>query len=306
MVDPSYLPEQRYGFDGGAQPRCSMRDVFTQYRQQFRRWFAITAPTSLTASFVLWIADDRIRAIYRSFPLRGIQYHWAEQAEASLFRFGSFFISWLLGCFALAAIATVANGLDVDDSETAWKSDSHQRAREHFGQIVLIGLLTFLAFLVGMAGVGFVTFAIIRVVGWTRFARFGSLAAVVGYVAIAGITSWFGMAIPLVLRGNIGVWSSLKRSLKISNGYEGFLVLLVIESVVGSYVAWYAVRYGLALLFPASLRYSTWYGWLVFIVSILAAAAVEPPMFIGFALLADIEPSSPELSPRAQQPAHID
>jgi hypothetical protein len=296
-VDLSYLAAQQHEFGSDIRPRLSLYDVITLYRRQFRHWFAITAPTSLIASFVLWMADNRIRAIYRSFSIREIQYHQAEQAQAFLLRFGSFFISWLLGCFALAAIATVVNGLDVGDGESAWKSDSHQRAREHLGQIFLIASLTFCAFLVGMAGAEFVTFAIIRVVGWAHFARFSLVAGAVGYVVIAGIVSWFGMAVPLILRGNVGVWPALKRSVKISSGYEGFLFLLVIESVVGSYLAWYAVRYGLALVFPASLRYTVWYGWLVFIASILAAAAVEPPMFIGFALLADVEPSSPGLSP---------
>jgi hypothetical protein len=303
-VDLSYLPAQQYGFGGNVQ--LSLHDVITVYRKQFRRWFAITAPTSLIASFILWIADDRTRAIYRSFPIGEIQYHPAEIAKAFLLRFGGFFMSWLLGCFALAAVATAVNGLEVDEGETAWKSDSHQRAREHLGQIFLLGSLTFFAFLVGMAGAWFVTSAIIRVVGWAHFARFSPLAGVVCYVVIAGVVSWFGMAVPLILRGNIGVWPALKRSVKISNGYEGFLFILVAESVVGSYVAWYAVRYALALVFPASIRYTVWYGWLVFIVSILATAAVEPPMFIGFALLADVEPSVSGLSPSSTQAAHIE
>lgn len=305
-MDLTYRPAEQHDFDGSARARLSIHTVFLLYRQQFRRWFAITAPTSLIASFVLWIADDRIRAIYRSIPIREIRYHPAEQAAALLLRLGSFFVIWFLGCFALAAIAAVVNGSDGVDDESVWKSDSHQRAREHFGQIFLIALFTFAVFLAGMAAAGFVVFAIARVVGPANLARFNSIAAVISYVAIASVVGWFGIAIPLILRANIGVWPALKRSVKISNGYEGFLFLLVIESVVGSYVAWYAVYSGLALVFPTSLRHTAWYGWVVYIVSILAAAAVEPPMFIGFALLADVEPSSSKLSPSPQQAAHID
>ncbi len=305
-MDLSYLQAQQPEFDSSLHSSFSLHTVFVLYRQQFHRWFAITAPTSLIASFVLWIADDRIRAIYKSFPIGEIQYHLAEQAQALLLRFGSFFVSWLLGCIALAAIATVVKGLDVADSESAWQSDSHQRAREHFGQIFRVALFTFVAFLVGMAAVGFIILAIVREVGWAHFARFNSLAVVVGCVAIGGILSWFGMAIPLLLSGRLGVLAALKRSVKISNGYEVFLFLLVVESAMGSYVAWYAVRYGLPLLIPASVTYNAWYGWVVFIVSILAAAAVEPPMFIGFSLLAADEPPNTSPLPGAQQSSHVD
>jgi hypothetical protein len=119
----------------------------------------------------------------------------------------------------------------------------------------------------------------------------------IGYVVVASIVSWFGMAIPLILAENIGVWKALKRSVKLSNGYEGFLFLLVVEFMAGSYVAWYAASYGLSFLFPAQLRFTAWYGWLVYFIAVLATAAVEPPMFIGFSLLAANEPARSQFHP---------
>ena len=103
------------------------------------------------------------------------------------------------------------------------------------------------------------------------------------------------MAIPLPLRGNIGVWAALKRSVELSNGYEGALFLLLLESLVGPYLAWYGIHYGLRILLPESLRYSPWYDWTVFVGSVLASATLEAPLFIGFSLLADpdqLKPSS--------------
>jgi hypothetical protein len=283
-VDLNYSSQQ-VELGGVPRPRVLLKHVYSVYGNQFRRWFAITAPTSLLASVVLLMADQRIRAIYGSIPRGEIQYHWSEIAESYVLRFGSFFISWFLGCFALAAIATVVNGLD-DDSSEAWRSDSYQKARENFGSLFLAALLTFCAFLTGMAVAGFVEFAVIRVIGWAHFSRLNLGATLVGYVVVAGVVSWFGMAIPLILSGDIGAWTGLKRSIRLSDGYEFFLFLLVVESVAGSYVAWYAVHYGLSFLFPVQLRYTAWYGWLVYFVSILASAAVQPPMFIGFSLLA--------------------
>lgn len=284
-MDLNYSSVQPVELGGVPRPGSLLKDVYSLYGGQFRRWFFITAPTSLLASVVLLMADERVRAIFRGIPFLEIQYHWGEIAESYVVRFGSFFISWFLGCFALGAIATVVNGLDNDSGE-AWRSDSYQKAREHFGSLLIVALLTFCAFLAGMAAVEFSLSAVIRVVGWRHFSRFSTVAYLVGYVVVASIVSWFGMAIPLILSGEVGVGKALKRSVKLSNGYEGFLFLLVVESIAGTYVAWYAVHYGLPFLFPPSVRQAAWYGWLVYFVSVLASAAVQPPMFIGFSLLA--------------------
>lgn len=285
-MDLNYSTVQPVKLGGLPRPRVLLKDVYSLYGNQFLRWFAITAPTSLLASIVLLMADQRIRAIYQSIPRGEIQFHWIEIGEASVLRYGSFFISWVLGCFALAAIATVVNGLDVNDNNDVWVRDSYQRARERFGPLLLAACFTFGLFLAGMAVVISVELALLLKVTAAHRLQFGYYAGLIGYAIVAGIVSWFGMAIPLLLAENIGVWAALKKSVKLSNGYEGFLCLLVVESLAGTYVAWYAVHFGLSFLFPVQLRYTAWYGWLVYFVSILASAAVQPPIFIGFSLLA--------------------
>ncbi len=305
-MDLNYSTAQPVELGGEPRSRLLLKDVYILYGRQFRRWFVITAPTSLLASVILLMADQRIHAIYGNIPRGEIQYHWGEVVETFFLRFGSFFLSWFLGCFALAAIATVVGGLDDDDSDKAWRSDSYQRAREHFGLLFVAALFTFCLFLTGIAAAGFVEFAVIRAVGWTHFSRFKLGASLAGYVVVASIVSWFGMAIPLILSGDTGVWTAFKRSAKLSNGYEGFLFLLVIESLAGSYVAWYAVHYGLTFFVPAALRYTAWYGWLAYFASVLASAAVQPPMFIGLSLLAANKDADCSSFPRAQHAAQID
>jgi hypothetical protein len=297
-MDSNYLVVQPVEFYGPPRPRLLLKEVYGVYASQLPRWFAITAPTSVLASIILLMADRKIREIYGSFPISQILFHNLEVAETGVLRYGSFFLSWFLGCFALAAIATVANGLNRGEEGSVWISDSFQRAREHFGVLFLTAIVTFSIFLAGMAGVEFILFASIRLVGWARFSRYDYGAYFFGTAVAASIVSWLGMAIPLLLAENIGVWAALKKSVKLSNGYEGFLFLLVVESLAGSYAAWYAVHYGLTFLFPPILRQTEWYGWLVFFVSALASAAVQPPMFIGFSLLAVSErkPAAPALS----------
>jgi hypothetical protein len=283
----SYLPVPQPEGDCVAAARVSLHDVFALYTQGFWRWFAITAPTSALCALVLFLRDQRVREIYRHISPSTVRYHWGDVAESYIVSLLAFFAAWLLGCFALAAIATEVNGARNEDASPVWMSDSYQRARERFGQISLVALFTFFAFGLCMVPTGIVGAVVIRMVGWPHFARFSLWVSTGSYIVIASVLSWFGMAIPLVLRGSIGAWAAIRKSLKISNGYEGFLFLLVIESLVGSYVAWYAVHYGLALVIPAPLRYSAWYGWTVYITFVLASAAVQPPMFIGFSLLAE-------------------
>lgn len=277
-----------------------LKQVFTLYREQFSSWFAITGPTSLLAAAVLWMADRHIRAMNRSIPLLEIKHHPGIVAVIMVLRLGSLFVTWLLGSFALAAIATMVNNLDGEDADSVWKHDSHQRAREHFGGLVLAALFTFCSFGAGMAVAEFIVFAAFRLVGWSHFARFNYGVSFAVVVAVASIVCWLGMSIPLVVGGNTGVWAALKKSVELSNGYEGALFWLVVQSVAGSLFAWYATYYGLRLLFPDELRHTFWYGWLVYIVAVLASAAVEPPLFIGFSLLAAPDRSKLSALPRSQ------
>ncbi len=296
-VEPTYSIAPQAEAVSTARPGVLLKSVFALYRSQFPRWFGITAPTSLLATAVIWMADQRLKAIYRGVPIFEMKNHFWEIAAAMVLRFGSYFVAWLLGCFALAAIAAVVSGLNGDEDDATWRADSHQAAREHFGKLALAGLFTFCAFLSGIAITLFVTEAVGRVTSRAFLLRFNVGIVLVGYVAVASVVSWLGMAIPLILR-NSGVWAALKRSLELSNGYEGALLWLVVQSSVGSYLAAYGTYYGFRLFFPVPLQYTLWYGWLVFIVAVLAGAAIEPPIFIGFSLLADPEQFEPSSLPR--------
>ncbi len=282
-----------------------LHQVYSIYARQFGRWFCIVAPTSVLASLVLLIADDRIREIFKSFPLSEIAQHGIEVAQAWAWRFGSFFLAWLLGCFALAAIASVVNGFADEDTESSWHNDAYQKAREHIGALLLVALFTFIVFLVGMVLSEFIESSAVKVVGWVHYKRFAYYTGIVGYVVVASIVSWFGMAIPLIVTNGVSVWSAVKKSLELSGGFETFLFFLVIESVAGSFAAWYAVHDGLTLLLPAHFRHAEWYGWTVYGLSILAAAAIQPPMFIGFSLIAAGDFESARLVPRPQQSPHV-
>ncbi|MGB8060633.1 MAG: hypothetical protein WCF26_01900 [Candidatus Sulfotelmatobacter sp.] len=293
--------------EGGIpQPGSLIRAVHSLYRDEFLRWFGIMAPTSLLSGLVLILADLRIRAIFRSIPLGEIRHHFVEIAVADALRFGGFFLSWLLGCFALAAIATVVNSLnEADDNAEAWRHDSYEEARKHLGALFVTALITFCAFLVGALGVEIVDLAVVRVVGWTRFSPFNYFFTVAGFVVVGSIVSWWAIAVPLIVGGNIKMRTALRKSVQLSSGYEGALFLLVTESVAGGLIAWYVTLHGMALLVPEHLRYTAWYGWFVNVVGVLASAAVDPPLFIGLSVLVDPKRHNATSIPVAQEAADI-
>lgn len=268
-------------------PGLFVRSVHRIYHEQFRRWFGIMAPTTLIAGIILVLADQGVMAIMRAIAPHEFFRHYMDIWEAVAIRIGGFFLSWLLGAFALAAIATAVNNLDAEHEGATWSRDSYQRAREHLGSVVALAAITFFAFAIGAVALGFVETAVAR--------RFGGRVGynyafvLVGYVAVASIVAWLGAAIPLILRGDTKIRTALKRSVELSNGYEGALFLLVVESVAGSFIAWYVVVHGLPWLLPPILTYSSWCVWILNLVGVLASAAVEPPLFIGFSLLANPE-----------------
>jgi hypothetical protein len=245
------------------------------------------APTSLLAGIILVLADQRIKAISRSIPRGEFASHFPDILTMGVIRFGAFFLSWLLGAFALAATATVISELDTGNEDENWNRDSYQRARECLRPIIGIAAITFCLFLLGLVGVGFVESAALRIFGGARFLRYNYPFWLISYVVIAAVVSWLGASVPLVLRRDAKISIALKKSVELSSGYEAALLLLVVESVVGSLIAWYTVVHGLPLLLPSIWTYRPWYVWVLNLTGILASAVVEPPLFIGFALLAD-------------------
>ena len=117
------------------------------------------APTSLFAGLVLLWAERQAKAILRTIPSHEISHHWDTVVETLALRFGSYFVIWFLGCFALAAVASIVNSVQDESDGTAWIPDRHQRAREHLGAVFVAALITFIAFLIGMALSQFVLLA---------------------------------------------------------------------------------------------------------------------------------------------------
>jgi hypothetical protein len=139
--------------------------------------------------------------------------------------------------------------------------------------------------LLGFGVILFVDVVLVRQADRSHSLSLGYWVAVVGVLIVSYVLSWFGMAIPLALQEEISGWQAMKLSLGISNGYEGYLFVLLLESLGGSYFAALALHYGFRLLGLGHLR-GDWLGWVALSASAIASAAVQAPMFIGFTVLA--------------------
>jgi len=282
-------------------PRFLLQQVHVLYRSQFWTWFGIMLPTTLLADVAVLGADRQIKTMLKATPLLEIRNHWDKVIEAGVLRFGSFFAAWFLGCFALASIASVVNGLDGESEGAIWIRDRHQRARDHLGGVFAAALITFCVFLAGTAVSEFVQGAAVRLVGWSRFSRFSYAVGLIAALAVASLVSWLGASIPLLLRGDTKLLAALKRSVELSSGYEGALFLLVVESVAGTFIAGYVTFYALHWLVPSELRHALWFSWAVNLAAVLASAAMEAPLFIGLSLLADLDVLNSRSLPGPQQ-----
>jgi hypothetical protein len=299
-VESTWPPASQAEADAPPRPRFLLQQVHILHRNRFWTWFGIMAPTSLFAGAVLLWSERQAKTISNAMPFFEISYHWDKLVEATVLRFGGFLAAWFLGCFALASIASVVNRVEEESAEAAWVPDHHQRAREHIGSVFVLAMITFCTFLAGFALAQFVISAAIRVVGWHRFSQFSYPASPLAIVTVASLVSWLGASIPLALRGT-KLWVALKRSVELGSGYEGALLLLVVESLAGSFVAFYVSLYTLHFLVPSDLRHAPWYGWVVTLVAALSSATVDAPLFIGFSLLADPEQLNASSFPASQQ-----
>src|SRR5437588_5247358 len=145
------------------------------------------APTSLLAGVVLMLADYQIKAISRSIPRGEILFHKGDILAMETVRYGSFFLSWFFGCFALAAISTVVNKLDGSDESESWRHDSYEHARQHLGALTAVALITFFGFVFGSFAMSFVGLAATRIVGWSHFSKYNYSATVIGMMVVATI-----------------------------------------------------------------------------------------------------------------------
>jgi hypothetical protein len=106
-----------------------------------------------------------------------------------------------------------------------------------------------------------------------------------GLTGIAWIVlSRFSLSVPAVVLGNDQVGEAIFRSDELTEGKWLILAALVVKSVWGGYIAG-IIPYWIASNIAWKVPPPWWFSWVLMGLSIAAVTAIEPYMFVGFALL---------------------
>jgi hypothetical protein len=98
------------------------------------------------------------------------------------------------------------------------------------------------------------------------------------------VLSRFGLSIPVLFAEGGTAKRAVFRADELAEGNAGVLLVLVVESVVGSYIA-FMLPYWSANAFLAGKVVPNWFPSLLRVVGFIGALHVQPIMFIGMSML---------------------
>lgn len=265
-----------------------LHKVYCIYRDHHIKFATITIPAALFASFAITLSrlEGRYLSSKLTWNVEILQHPW-ELAQIFGVATLGFFLVWFFGCFAFAATASTVQSLAPESIENLDISDGYSRARDCVRPIFVFAVLTFL--MLGAAYYLSIWLAP-RVAGKMPSAQTGHAAFfVVIYgtclLAIAFVTR-YSLAIPKIVDRGGSAWRAMLSTAPMTDGYDGYLLLLVAESVLGTYLAQIVVFLTVQKVLQRTGMIDTaWSGWILILAVALGSALVQPPMFIGFSLL---------------------
>jgi hypothetical protein len=260
-------------------------EVLRTYHEQFWLFIKLTVPAVVVGYIAIIMSRNVGREIARPFPGVGILGHTTEILQIWFAVFAGYITSWIVFSFSFAAICSAVRRVAVGDIPSV--EDSFANVRARIGSFLRLALLLFLLFLVAEAASLLLSGGIF----WMLHQRQVHLTAFLFQIVSFGsvglflvIFSRFGLAIPAFVLGNYGVRQAMFRSDELTQGKWSILTVLLVKSVVGSYVAG-MLPFWLASRISAGISLPSWFPWALSAASIGGVTAVEPTMFIGFALL---------------------
>ena len=302
-------------FDARPSSWTLLHQVYILYREHHRKFAAITIPAALFAAFAISVCHTEGAYLASRAP-KGLEILYHRWQYAQILGVGAmgFFLPWFFGCFAFAATATVVRNLLSQEDGQVDIGDGYARARECILPILLFSALTFLIVALGFtAGTWLGGNVMVRISNHhvSRFAYW--MVALAGWLLAIAFVTRYALALPSIVHKKVGALQAMRSTVALTEGYDGYLFLLAMESFVGTIVASYAAAFFVMLLLQrAPLIESPWSEWIIIVAAVLASALVEPPMFIGFSLLyfeqtRERQPqpiTSASFLPRSQQPPY--
>jgi hypothetical protein len=265
-----------------------LTEVFRTYHNHFWLFFKITAPAVVIGMIAIVAGRNEGREIARQLP-RGVALlsYRTQIFEIWLLNSSAWLVSWLAFSFAFGATCIAVEEAIAGFSPSAWRSVLN--IRERLGPFLRLCLVLFVLVVAVEAASTLLAIAGFWVLHQWQAQPTGSLISFslvsFGIVGVGLLlVSRFALAVPAVLLDDCTVRQAMFRSDKFTQGKGLTLAALLVKSIVGGYLAGMC-PFWLASLVPATIPLPAWFSFVLTCVSIIGVSAVEPTMFVGFALL---------------------
>lgn len=261
--------------------------VVSTYQKQSWFFIRLITPAVVITYVITKFVNNVIRQLsphtyWRDLP----QARLIEVTLTSCFiRLGQYVVSWLMFCFAFAAICSAVG--QSQRGGTPSIGDSFTEFRGRTGLFLRLSLLLFVLFLgIQIVWIGAVmSSSALAYTHHFRMTRLENLLLTYAlwYLGIL-VFSRFGLAIPAFLREGCSVGSAMFRSDELTEGQWLKLAVLLGKTAIGGYVAG-MLPFWLAAWFLTGARVPWWFENALMVLSIAGVSAIEPMLFIGFTLL---------------------
>jgi len=261
-------------------------EVLHVYHSQFWFFIKLTAPAVVLGYIAVIMGRNEGRDIARHLP-QGFEMlgHQTEILKILFANAAGYVVSWTAFSFSFAAICSGVRQIEAGVIPSV--PDSFAAVRERMGSFLRLSLLLFALLLVSLAAAELSALGVL----WVWRQREFRPSAFAIWVISGGFTSVgllllsrFGLAIPAFILDDCRVGEAMFRSDELTEGKWSTLAVLLAKSLIGGYCAGMC-PFWLAAWTLARVPLPHWFPWGLTVASVAGVTAVEPTMFIGFALL---------------------
>jgi hypothetical protein len=250
------------------------------YAKNFWKYFRIALVPGIVAYLCGSFVHIVTQAAVRKFPLT----HSSFLATALANGWLNGAVYWCISAFFLAAIAASFEGTADDDAPAV--GDAYTLPRQRLGTILAVALLTWTLFWLGRILAGLAMFAFLSKANLLNHRGLVNGLYYLMLMLLVGLIAKFGVAIPELMHNlTLSAGNAMKRSLKLTEGWELFFIGLLIKSAIVGYGAYWITGIGLDWLWD-HWRYNVdIVPWIERAIYISIGACLESPLFIACSVL---------------------
>jgi len=204
-------------------------------------------------------------------------HHLGEVAAVASSRLGGFLVSWLVLCFAFAAIANATREL-----RTGYKpavEESYAPVRERPLAFLKASLILFVIVVCSLGGTWIGGILLMDAVPNSEPLLpylLGGIGALLGLWLVGR----FAFVVPILVLEQRDVFSAFQKSEILTEPVRGKVILLILESEIATYIA-AMTPYWIVAAAPGDLPWPSWTGWILLVLSVAGTGLAQLPMMVG-------------------------